>query len=218
MNRIVYPTCIVIVSVVISICVTRYMTLKEIGLIAPQVFSVVSEPVELKDFNNPYASFLPDEVAQYIVDISSNFGVDPTIVVSILEVENPLLDPNALSKPNLNGSVDMGLFQLNARSLYEPNGFLERWWPSTLPEFDEYNWKHNAYIAIKYIKYLSDIFGYSNVFYIAAGYNAGDRRAFNEFSKAKNTEPLPEITKKRYAPQVENNYKKWLQSFQVDDL
>lgn len=189
--------------------ITKERIFEEIGLITPSYFSIEHKVTYIEGFENKYASFLDDEKAEYICRVSSDFGVDPDLVVAILEKENPTLTENATSKENQNGTRDLGLFQLNDRSLFSSKGFLELWWKDEFGEFNADNWKHNTYIAVKYIQDLTKTFG-SNAYYVAAGYNAGMPRAFKAYSESDNS-ILPVSTMLYYAPTVENNYKKWKQ-------
>lgn len=189
--------------------ITKNQTLKEIGLvmIEKNIFGNLEVKQNNPDFVNKYEGFLSDEMAEWICSCSEDFGVDPDLAVAILKKENPSLITNAVSGMNQNGTVDLGLFQLNDRSL--ETYFLKEWWnPEVMgEEFNAGNWKHNSYIAIRYIADLQEQFGANNVFYIAAGYNAGAVRAWNEYTRSENGKWLPEITRNFYAPAVENNYK-----------
>ena len=194
-------------SICATILLTRRNVLKEVGLVSDNYFTIVEEPRKVEGFVNKYESFLPDEKAEFICDCCEDFNVDPDLVVSVLQVENPTLKENATSSPNQNGSRDTGLFQLNDISLYQRGGFVERFWPVELGEFNTDNWKHNTYIAVRYIKDLQTTFGENNVYYIAAGYNAGTSRAYDAYING--VWRLPLSTQNIYAPSVENNYKEW---------
>lgn len=182
--------------------------MKEVGINSESFFAVDVRVHYIKDFDNKYSTFVDDEKAEYIVKLSNNFNVDPDLVVSILEKENPTLVTDATSKPNQNGTRDLGLFQLNDRSLFCRGGFIEMWWKPEFGEFDADNWKHNAYIAVKYIQDLTETFGPNNVYFIAAGYNAGVLRAYEAYIND-DTSRLPSSTAVVYAPIVVNNYNKW---------
>ena len=177
------------------------------GIVSTKWLNVEEKIPYIENFKNPYSVFLDDEKAEYIIAMSQNFKVDPILVVSILEKENPTLKADAVSSMNENGTVDLGLFQLNSASL--DNFFLKEWWPEEFGEFNAGNWKHNTYIAIRYLKDLQSTFGENNIFYIAAGYNAGVPRAFNDWTKREGYAKLPDSTKYDYAPTVGNLYKKW---------
>lgn len=187
---------------------TRKVTLQEVGITSESFFSVEKRVYYIKDFENKYASFLDDEKAEFICALSRDFNVDPDLVVAILEKENPTLNETATGSRNSNGTRDLGLFQLNDKSLFSKDGFLDLWWKDEFGEFNADNWKHNSYIAVKYIQDLTKTFGELNVFYVAAGYNAGTPRAYNAYINGDHS-CLPNSTLQDYSPTVENNYKKW---------
>lgn len=183
-------------------------TMKKIGISSKSFFATNVKVDYIKDFENKYESFIDDEKAEYIVKLSNDFNVDSDLVISILEKENPTLVTDATSKLNQNGTRDLGLFQLNDKSLYIKDGFIELWWKPEFGEFNADNWKHNTYIAVKYIQDLAKTFGPNNIYYIAAGYNAGIPRAYKAYINNDKLS-LPTSTVDNYAPTVENNYKKW---------
>ena len=165
----------------------------------------------VKTYTNSYGTFIDDDMSFFINECSSSFGVDVNLVVSILEQENPLLVFDAVSKPNKDGTVDVGLFQLNDKYLYAKDGFLDKYWDTSLGEFNASNWKHSTYVAIKLIGDLEKMFGEGNIFWIACAYNAGPQRAYKEWTRTRgdDTVYLPESTLNRYAPSVLQNYNKW---------
>lgn len=133
-------------------------------------------PYHIEGFTNKYEQFLSDDMAMFIVSTCHQFEVDPDIAVSILKKENLQKDPYAVGPMNKNGTVDVGLFQLNDRMLEKKNGFIDLFWKFDSVEFNASNWKHNTYIAISYMDYLQDKLRGKNIFpeYIAAGYNGGE--------------------------------------------
>jgi hypothetical protein len=172
-----------------------------------------------KTYMNRYGAFLPDDMADFITECCRSFGVDVNLVVAMLEMENPSLDVSAVSKVNENGTYDIGLFQLNDRSLYSKDGFLDKYWNSLLGEFNPDNWKNNAYVAIKFIGDLEKMFGKDNVYWIACAYNAGPGRAYKEWTKTEDDKQyLPESTRTYYGPMVVNNWKKWNAFVTFDNL
>jgi hypothetical protein len=172
-----------------------------------------------KTYMNPYGAFLPDDMADFITECCGSFGVSTNLVVAVLEMENPSLDVSAVSKPNDNGTCDVGLFQLNDRSLYSKDGFLDKYWNSLLGEFNPDNWKNSAYVAIKFIGDLEKMFGKDNVYWIACAYNAGSGRAYKEWTKTDDDKQyLPESTRTYYGPMVVNNWKKWNAFVTSDNL
>lgn len=199
-----------VVMLLSAIFATRYFTLKDVGLVSENYLTVIAQPKYIENFNNPFSSFLDDEKAEFIISRCKDFNVNPITVVSILEKENPTLDCKATSEPNDNGTRDLGLFQLNDKSLFGKGGFVDMWWPKDFGEFNPDNWKHSAYLAIKYVQDLQKTFGKNNIFYIAAAYNAGTSRAYNECFNVENAEKLPIRTRVDYAPSVTNNFNKWL--------
>ena len=132
-------------------------------------------PYQMEGFVNKYKPFLSDDMAMYISYLSKSFNIDPDIMVAILKTENLTKNPEAVSKPNKNGSVDIGLFQLNDRSLYSKGGFVELFWKFDELEFQATNWKHNTYIAVRYVDDLCKSFGRDILVapIIASGYNGG---------------------------------------------
>lgn len=153
------------------------------GIVSYEFFKVSEEMEEAEDllpyqtegFINKYKPFLSDDMAMYISYLSKSFNIDPDIMVAILRTENFAKNPEAVSKPNKNGSVDIGLFQLNDKSLYSKGGFVEMWWKFDELEFQPTNWKHNTYIAIRYVDDLCKSFGRDLIVapIIASGYNGG---------------------------------------------
>ena len=71
-------------------------------------------------------------------------------VIAILMKENPEFDPEATHK-NENGTIDIGMFQLNDRYIWTT--FKDAYWFDNI-ELDPFNWKHNTYLAVHHIDYL----------------------------------------------------------------
>lgn len=181
----------------LSIIATRKSTLKEIGLVSHNYLTVYEHPVKVENFVNKYSFFLDDEKAEYLVQLCSGFNVDSDLVVAILMQENPILKTDAVSSMNANGTVDLGLFQLNDYYLFQKGGFLDLFWPKDFPEFEASNWKHNSYIAVRLIEDLSKTFGENAYASIAAAYNCGAGRVF--------LGQIPTSTSTIYVPSVMNN-------------
>lgn len=157
----------------------RIKTIEKIGRAA----FTESETVEVSSsWSNPYAGLIADERAYYICHWCSVFGVPANYAVSKLLVENPEDDPMALSRPNRNGSFDVGYFQLNSRYVYTE--FKDKYWDfDKLPkgqaiEFDPMNWQHNTYVAIRLMSDLIDCFG-GDLEKAAAAYNCGASRTLS---------------------------------------
>lgn len=200
-----------IIAVLSTIVLTRSLTLREVGIVSKNYFDIEPEPVKLENFENKYSSFLDDEKAEYICRVSRDFNVDSDLVVAILQRENPTLVVDATSAPNQNGSRDLGLFQLNDISLFSKGGFVELFWKEEFGEFNADNWKHNTYIAVRYIKDCQQAFGENNIYYIACAYNAGVPKAYKAWID-NDLSHIPYSTRTTYAPTVETNYKIWKQS------
>ena len=96
--------------------------------------------------------FLSKALSDYICDLSSELDINPNLIVAILMAENPEFNPDAVHK-NENGTVDCGLFQLNDRYIWTT--FRNAYWFDNI-ELDPFNWKHNAYVAMRHIKSLQD--------------------------------------------------------------
>ena len=94
--------------------------------------------------------FLNSQLSRYICNLSEELGIDSDLVVAILMNENPEFNPDIIHR-NENGTNDLGLFQLNDRYCYTT--FVESYWDMDV-EFNPYNWKHNAFIALHHIEYL----------------------------------------------------------------
>lgn len=94
--------------------------------------------------------FLNSQLSRYICNLSEELGIDSDLVVAILMNENPEFNPDVIHR-NENGTNDLGLFQLNDRYCYTT--FVESYWDMDV-EFNPYNWKHNAFIALHHIEYL----------------------------------------------------------------
>lgn len=93
---------------------------------------------------NPKYTFLEPEISDYICALCDGLKLDSDLVVAHLLVENPEFNPDAIHK-NDNGTVDIGLFQLNDRYIWTE--FREKYWFDNV-ELDPFNWKHNTYVAL----------------------------------------------------------------------
>ena len=117
--------------------------------------------------------FLSSDVSDYICDLSSQLELDPDLVVAILMVENPEFNKDVAHK-NENGTIDVGLFQLNDKYLWST--FKRNYWFSNI-ELDPFNWKHNTYIAIHHIKFLQTKMKITDDVIMA--YNCGEGAVMN---------------------------------------
>lgn len=134
------------------------------------------------DFNNtelPIISdiaeyeFLPKEMSDYICALSSELYINPDLVVAILMKENPEFNPSAQHQ-NENGTIDMGLMQLNDRYIWSV--FVPSYWDLDI-EFNPFNWKHNLFLSMHLIKDLSD--SLKVVDDVIMAYNAGTGRVMS---------------------------------------
>ena len=111
-----------------------------------EIFSEINE-------YEPRYGFLPKCYDLYICQMCSELNIDTDLAVAILTTENTAYDPDVIGKPNQNGTVDLGLWQLNDKYLWTT--FEERYWFENV-ELNPFNWKHNTYIALHHLKYLTD--------------------------------------------------------------
>lgn len=122
----------------------------------------------------PRYKHIPRQYSDYICRLCDELNVDPDLAVAILMVENPEYNPEAISKPNLNGTLDLGLFQLN--DYYVWTTFKDRYWFENI-ELNPFNWKHNIYIALHHIQYLQDKLKVEEDVIMA--YNGGEGNVMN---------------------------------------
>ena len=94
--------------------------------------------------------FLGNEVSAYICELSSELDLDSDLVVAILMTENPEFNPDATHR-NENGTIDVGMFQLNDYYLWST--FKKDYWFENI-ELNPFNWKHNTYVALHHIQFL----------------------------------------------------------------
>ena len=158
-----------------SNCRNKYE--KEIAEHMDEIYYTIFESDEIVE--NPYAPIpflfgdnsISDEQATYIIKLAGALEIDPDFCIALLNKENPELNEAAVSKPNKNGSRDLGMWQLNKNNFNDtPYSFDELYWPFEI-EFDPFNWKHNTWIALHHIQDLYKEFGdYEKV---AQAYNGG---------------------------------------------
>lgn len=140
--------------------------------------------------DNPKYTFLEPEISDYICALCESMNLDSDIVVAHLLVENPDFNPDAIHI-NVNGTIDVGMFQLNDRYIWTT--FKNEYWFDNL-ELDPFNWKHNTYIAIHHIKHLQEKLKIQDAAIMA--YNCGEGNVMNG--------TIPESTKV-YLSKVKNN-------------
>lgn len=142
---------------------------------------------------DPKYEFIPPEIANYIIQMCNELEVDTDLAVAILMQENPGLDLDATNR-NKNGTMDLGLWQLNDKYLYTT--FSELFWQFEDVELNAFDWKHNTFIALHQIEWLQSRL---KVFEdIVMAYNCGIGAVMNR--------TIPESTKV-YLSRVKNNYK-----------
>ena len=180
---------IIILSVILvsSLVVTAYLAGRKHEKKVAVDFTVQTF---VKDEREPRYKFLPAEVSNYICDMSDELGLDSDLTVARLMVENPEFNPEATHR-NENGTIDVGLFQLNDYYLWTT--FKTRYWFDNI-QLDPFNWKHNTYIALHHMKYLDDKFKVQDDAIMA--YNCGEGNVMNG--------TIPESTKV-YLAKVKNN-------------
>lgn len=125
------------------------------------------------DEREPKYKMLPKELSNYICDLSAELELDPDLVVAILMRENPEFNPEATHR-NDNGTIDVGMFQLNDYYLWTE--FKSDYWFDNI-ELNPFNWKHNTYIALHHLKYLQDKFKVQDDVIMA--YNGGKGAVMN---------------------------------------
>jgi hypothetical protein len=140
---------------------------------------------------NPKYTFLEPEISDYICALCDGLKLDSDLVVAHLLVENPEFNPDAIHK-NDNGTVDIGLFQLNDRYIWTE--FREKYWFDNV-ELDPFNWKHNTYIALHLMADLHKEFKVQDDAIMA--YNCGRGAVMNRIIKPVTYE---------YLRKVNNNY------------
>lgn len=165
---------IILVLAVVCFCligVTMYFVgSKKVKTVAVD-FSIPQEETTSEPHRYP---FLNKPLSDYICGLSSELDINPDLIVAILMVENPDFDPEAINRRNANGTIDVGLFQLNDKYLWTT--FKTNYWFDNI-ELDPFNWKHNAYIALHHIKYLQDKLKIEDDVILA--YNGGEGAVMN---------------------------------------
>lgn len=207
-TKVLLEIAILLIAILTTFLITFSVISKNAGYSLKEELKV--DPTkEIVKYENPYSFFLPNDYAQFIIKKAESFGVDPDLAVAILHTENPNLKDYAVSDMNENGTVDVGLWQLNDKSLYDENGFVDSYWVSDCKqkkdEFNAHNWKHSTLIAIKYIADCQKGVGKKSIFNIAAAYNCGIGRTSKWILDSKNN-PLPKSTLEKYAPSVVTYY------------
>jgi|GEM_PF-2661561 len=152
----------------------------------------ISEEIETEQENIHKYQFLPAELSDYIVRMCEELEIDSDLAVAILMQENPEINLDATHR-NENGTVDLGLWQLNDKYLYTT--FTNSFWKFEDIELNAFDWKHNTFIALHQIEWLqSRLKVFDDV---VMAYNCGYGAVMNR--------KIPDSTKK-YLCSVKNNY------------
>ena len=112
----------------------------------------IEEEVESVQQSEHKYKFLPKELSDYIVQMCKELEIQDDLAVAILIQENPEINFNAMHR-NENGTVDLGLWQLNDKYLYTT--FSTNFWKFENVELNAFDWKHNTFIALHQIEWLA---------------------------------------------------------------
>ena len=140
---------VLILCIMVLLSIVFYQMGKQKGRERIAVDFTVNEDTE-EEIGNWKYQFLKKEMSDYICALCTEMEIDPDLIVAILMKENPEFDPEATHK-NDNGTIDVGMFQLNDRYVWTT--FKDTYWFDNV-ELDPFNWKHNTYLAVHHIQYL----------------------------------------------------------------
>lgn len=152
----------------------------------------ISEEIETEQENIHKYQFLPVELSDYIVRMCTELEIDSDLAVAILMQENPEINLDATHR-NENGTMDLGLWQLNDKYLYTT--FANNFWKFENVELNAFDWKHNTFIALHQIEWLQSRLKIFDD--VVMGYNAGIGAVMNR--------KIPDSTK-IYLCRVKNNF------------
>lgn len=152
----------------------------------------ISEEIEIEQENIHKYQFLPAELSDYIVRMCAELEIDSDLAVAILMQENPEINLDAIHR-NENGTMDLGLWQLNDKYLYTT--FANNFWKFENVELNAFDWKHNTFIALHQIEWLQSRLKIFDD--VVMGYNAGIGAVMNS--------KIPDSTK-IYLCRVKNNF------------
>lgn len=176
----------------VSVCLFALGMIVQSNLTKKVVYLDLEETEIVEDNLEHKYNFLPPELSDYIVKLCSELELEDELVVSILLKENPELNFEAMHR-NENGTVDLGLWQLNDKYLYTT--FTNSFWKFEDIELNAFDWKHNTFIALHQIEWLqSRLKVFDDV---VMAYNCGYGAVLNR--------KIPDSTKK-YLCSVKNNY------------
>lgn len=184
----------IIIFIFMLVCSVSFITVKTLNIRAVKMMLENSNNTVLlpEDVSGTEYSFMPKELSDYIVELSYVLKLDPDLCASILMQENPDFNANATHN-NSNGTIDIGLWQLNDRYLWSV--FYKEYWTFNDIEFNPFNWKNNTYIALNHIKQLEN--SHKTFDDTIMAYNCGSGAVINH--------EIPETTR-RYLANVKNNY------------
>lgn len=166
----------------------KYVQSKEMKKIVYVDF--LAEEITVEETEHKY-QFLPKELSDYICQMCSELEIDSDLAIAILMQENPQVNLEATHR-NENGTMDLGLWQLNDKYLY--TDFSNNFWKFDV-ELNAFDWKHNTFIALHQIEWLqSRLKVFDDVI---CAYNCGIGATMNR--------KIPESTKV-YLSRVKNNY------------
>lgn len=152
----------------------------------------ISEEIETEQENIHKYQFLPAELSDYIVRMCEELEIDSDLAVAILMQENPEINLDATHR-NENGTMDLGLWQLNDKYLYTT--FTNNFWKFENVELNAFDWKHNTFIALHQIEWLQSRLKIFDD--VVMEYNAGIGAVMNR--------KIPDSTK-IYLCRVKNNF------------
>lgn len=188
--------CCLIGAIFFTMILLIYIAIMQKKTIKKQELALLT--IEIAFDNADYDSivtkydFMDKRKAVYIESLCKQCKVDSDRAFAHLMQENPSFDEFAINRDNANGSVDVGLFQLNDKYLW--TDFVPRYWVEGV-EFDPFNWKHNAYIAIHHMAWLQEKLKVEDDIIMA--YNCGKTAVLND--------KIPTYTKEDYLVKVKNN-------------
>ena len=188
--------CCLIGATILTMILLLYINITQRSKIKKQeksllIIEMAFDSIDYESIETKY-DFMDKRKAVYIEELCKSEGVDCNLVFAHLMKENPTFDEFAINRDNINGSVDIGLFQLNDYYLW--TDFVPRYWIKGV-DFDPFNWKHNAYIAVHHIAWLQKNLKVEDDVIMA--YNCGLNAVIND--------RVPTSTKEVYLVEVRTN-------------
>lgn len=188
--------CCLMGAIFFTVILLIYIAVMQKKTIKKQELALLT--IEMTFDNDDYDSivtkydFMDKRKAVYIESLCKQCKVDSDRAFAHLMQENPSFDEFAVNRDNTNRSVDLGLFMLNDKYLW--TDFVPRYWIEGV-EFDPFNWKHNAYIAIQHMAWLQENLKVEDDIIMA--YNCGLNAVIND--------RVPTSTREDYLVKVKNN-------------